>query len=47
MSVYSGFERLPYLDLKIWNIVPYKLKDLTTISAFKIAIKQWQPEKYP
>ena len=46
-SLYYGAETLSNLGLRIWNLVPDKLKQLVDIYAFKKEIKKWKPENYP
>ena len=44
-SVFRGSESISYLCLKIWNIVPLELKELTSAVVFKKGIKEWKPKK--
>ena len=46
-TVSYGENSLRYLGPMIWNIVPKELKVLSTIKAFKNAIKTWSPKKCP
>lgn len=39
---FCGIESVSYLGPKIWNIVLLKLKELTTVDAFKKGIHQWK-----
>ena len=48
MSVFHGSESISYLGPKIWDIVPFKLKELTSVVvAFKKGIKEWKPKNCP
>ena len=40
-SVFHGSESISYLGPKIWDIVPFELKELTSLNAFKKGIKKW------
>ena len=42
-SVYNGSESIAYLGPKIRNMVPSELKEISSISSFKKAIKEWYP----
>ena len=46
-SVYNGSESIAYLGPKIWNMVPSELKEMSSISSFKKAIKEWYPSNHP
>ena len=46
-SVYLGTESLSNSELRIWNLVPDKLKQLVVIRAFKKEIKKRKPENCP
>ena len=46
-SVYNGSESVAYLGPKIWNMVPSELKEMSSISSFKKAIKEWYPSNLP
>ena len=35
---------MSYLGPKIWDLVPKELKELSSLSAFKKAIKKWKPQ---
>ena len=43
---YFGLQSLMYLGLKIWELPP-NLQNLETVTAFKLGIKKWKPEKCP
>ena len=45
--VYDDTESLSNLGLRIWNVVPHKLKQLADIHAFKKEIKKWKPKNSP
>ena len=42
-STYNGSKGIAYLGPKIWNMVPSELKEMSSISSFKKAIKEWYP----
>ena len=46
-STFHGTESLSYLGSKIWDLVPKELKELSSLSAFKKAIKKWKPQNCP
>ena len=46
-TVYHGSESISFLGPKIWNILPDKLKNATSLEAFKIQIKKWKPQNCP
>ena len=46
-SVFHGSENISYLVLKIWDIAPLELKELTSRNAFRKGIKKWQPKNWP
>ena len=46
-SVYHGTESLSNLGPRIWNLVPFKLKQIIDIYAFKKVIKKWKPKNCP
>ena len=46
-SIFHGQARIRYLGPLIWQLVPSEFKDLSTISAFKAAIKKWKPNNCP
>ena len=39
----KGENSVRYLDPKIWDIIPRKLKSLESLGKFKSAIKTWIP----
>ena len=43
-SVFHGSESISYLGPRIWGTVPLKLKELTSVAAFKKGIKEWKPK---
>ena len=45
--VFRGGKSISYLGLKIWDIEPLELKDLTSLNAFKKGIKKCQPKNCP
>ena len=46
-TVLHGTESLSHLELKIWELVPSDIKNLSSLTAFKSAIKQWKPHACP
>ena len=42
-TVDCGLRALKHLGPKIWNIVPFEIENLKTLSQFKIKIKSWKP----
>ena len=42
-AVYNETERVSYLGLKIWDIVPEEYKTLNSLNSFKESIKNWIP----
>ena len=46
-STFHGKESFSYLGPKIWDLVPKELKELSSLSAFKKAIKKWKPQNCP
>ena len=46
-SVFYGQGSIPYTGPLIWQLVPSEFKDLNTISAFKLAIRNWKPYNCP
>ena len=46
-SVFNGSEGISYLGLKIWDIKPLELKELTSVVAFKKRVKEWTPKNCP
>ena len=46
-TVYDRAEAVPFIDPKIWNIVPSEIKEKHSSAAFKNVIKTWKPSNYP
>ena len=46
-STFHGTESLSYVGSKIWDLVSKELKELSSLNAFKKALKKWKPQKYP
>ena len=46
-TVYHGTERISNLGLKLWDLVPSNLKEISELDKFKKAIKQWKSEDCP
>ena len=44
-AVYNETERVSYLGLKIWDIVPEEYKTLNSLNSFKESIKNWIPPR--
>ena len=46
-SVKYGTEAITSLGAKIWKISPNDCKELTSLSTFKLKIKNWETDKCP
>ena len=46
-TVNCGLRALRYLGPKIWNIVPFEIKNSETLAQFKMKIKSWKPTHCP
>ena len=46
-TVLYGTETLPYLEPKIWNLVPSNIRDCATEPIFRKKIKKWKPGRCP
>ena len=46
-TVYKGEDSLRYFGPLIWNIVPIKMKGLTSLKSFQNEIKKWIPKNCP
>ena len=46
-TVNCGLRALRYLGPKIWNIVPFEIKNSETLVQFKMKIKSWKPTHCP
>ena len=46
-TVDCGLRALRYLSPKIWNIVPFEIKNSETLSQYKMRIKSWKPTHCP
>ena len=46
-TVLHGKESLSHLGPKIWELVPSDMKNISTLTAFKKATKQWKPHACP
>ena len=46
-TLYHGWESISFLQPKIWNILPDRLKNANSIEVFKMQIKKWKPENCP
>ena len=46
-SVYNGVDSLRHLGPRIWNILPEKIKQCTSLDAFKCEVRRWIPKNCP
>ena len=46
-TVYNGTETIRILGPKIWDLIPNKIKESSSVSSFKIEIKNWTTEECP
>ena len=46
-TVNCGLRALRHLDPKIWNIIPFEIKNSETLAQFKLKIKSWKPTHCP
>ena len=46
-TVHRGTDALPFLNPKIWKLVPLQIKSCQTLEEFKKKIKSWIPENCP
>ena len=46
-SVLNGTETMSYLGPRIWDLVPLEMKQKESLTAFKKAIKTWNPYNCP
>ena len=46
-TVYYGSESISFLGPKIWNILPDRLENASSIETFNMQIKKWKPENCP
>ena len=46
-TVYNGTETIRILGPKIWDLIPNKIKESSSVSSFKIKIKNWTTEECP
>ena len=46
-TVNCGLRALRYLGPKIWNIIPFEIKNSDTLAQFKMKIKSWKPAHCP
>ena len=44
-TVLYGIETLSYLGPKIWNLVPFDIRDCVTEQIFHQNIEKWKPER--
>ena len=45
--VLNGTETISYLGPRIWDLVPLEMKQKESLTAFKNAIKTWNPHNCP
>ena len=46
-SVWHGTKSVSFLRPKIWDLVPYEIKESESLNGFKFKIKRWVPEGCP
>ena len=46
-TVFIGIESIKYLGPKIWELIPYEMKELESLWEFKKAIKLWKLTSCP
>ena len=46
-TVLYGTDTLSYLGPKIWNLVPFDIKDCGTKQIFRQKVKKWKPGRCP
>ena len=46
-AVRYGLQTISYMAPKIWDLLPKKMKQVTTLNEFKAKIKIWKLENYP
>ena len=46
-TVNCGLSALRHLGPKIWNIIPFEIKNSETLAQFKLKIKSWKPTHCP
>ena len=46
-SVYHGSKSASYSGPKLWELIPTVIRQIDTLSGFKIAIKEWKPINCP
>ena len=46
-TVLYGTETLSYLGLRIWNLVPFDIRDCSIEQIFRQKIKKWKPDRCP
>ena len=42
-SVFNGRESASYLGPKIWELIPFEIKNINSLVAFKKEIRKWKP----
>ena len=46
-TMFYGTETLSYIGRKIWNLVPFDIRDCATEQIFRQKIKKWKPDRCP
>ena len=46
-AFHYGSKSLNFLGVKIWEMLPYDLKNSDSLDSFKSRIKNWRPEECP
>ena len=46
-TVFKGEDSLRYLGPQIWNMIPDSIKKSSSLSVFKMKIKEWVPNDCP
>ena len=47
MRLQNGFRRILYLGPRIWEMLPSKVQEYTTLFEFKRKVKSWNPVNCP
>ena len=47
MRLQNGFKSILYLGPRIWEMLPSKVQEYTTLFEFKRKVKSWNPVNYP
>ena len=46
-SAHNGSESICYMGLKIWELIPFEIKQTSSMSVFANKIKNWKPGQCP